>query len=75
MAKKATNDTYRKEISEEIKNKTSLKHLALQENPLDEPHPIYNHIGSDPDEIEKAAIKVRLLIGTYTLQANKQTQV
>ena len=34
MVKKATNDSYRKEISEEIKNKTSLKHLALQENPL-----------------------------------------
>ena len=71
MVKKATNDSYRKEIGEEIKNKTSLKHLALQENPLDEPHPIYKHTGSDPYEIEKAAIKVRLLTGTYTLQANK----
>ena len=71
MVKKATNDSYRKEISEEIKNKTSLKHLALQENPLDEPHPIYKHTGSDPYEIERAAIKVRLLTGTYTLQANK----
>ena len=71
MVKKATHDTYRKKISEEIKNKTSLKHLAQQENPLDAPHPIYQHSGSDPYEIEKATIKVRLLTGTYTLQANK----
>ena len=75
MVTKATNDTYCKEISEEINNKTSLKHLALQENPLDESHPIYKHTCSEPYEIEKAAIKVRLLTDTYTLQANKHKTV
>ena len=71
MVKKATNISYRMEVFEELKNKTSLKYLALQENPLDEPHPLYKYTGSDPYEIEKAAIKARLLTGTYTLQANK----
>ena len=71
MMKKATNISYRKEVSEELNNKTSLKYLALQENPLDEPHPLYKYTGSNPYEIEKAAIKTRLLTGTYTLQANK----
>ena len=71
MVKKATNTSYRKEVSEELKNTTSLKYLALQENPLDEPHSLYKYTGSDPYEIEKASIKARLLTGTYTLQANK----
>ena len=71
MVKEATNNKYRKEISEELTNKSSLRYLALQEHPLDEPHPLYKHLGPDPHEIEKAAIKARLLTGTYTLQANR----
>ena len=43
----------------------------LQKHPLDEPHPIYKYTGSDPHEIDKAAIKARILTGTYTLQSNR----
>ena len=71
MIKDATNKFYRKNILEEMESKTTLKYLAIQENPLDEPHPIYKYIGPDPHDVEKAAIKARLLTGTYTLQTDK----
>ena len=71
MVKDATNAIYRNEITEDIKNKSSLRFLVIQENPLDEPHLIYKYVGSNPHEVEKAAIKARLLTGTYTLQANR----
>ena len=71
MVKEATNNTYRKDVTEEMKNKTSLRYMAVQKHPLDEPHPLYKHTGSNPHEIEKAAIKARILTGTYTLQANR----
>ena len=71
MVKEATNTTYRKEIMEDIKNKSSLKFLEIQQHPLDDPHLIYRYVGSNPHEVEKAAIKARLLTGTYTLQANR----
>ena len=71
MLKEVTNTTYRKEVIEEMKNKTSLRYMAVQKNPLDEPHPLYKHTGSNPHDIEKAAIKARILTGTYTLQANR----
>ena len=71
MVREATNTTYRKKIMEEQKSKNSLRYLMLQKHPLDEPHPIYRYTGSNPHEINKAAIKARILTGTYTLQANK----
>ena len=71
MVREATNTTYRNNLMEEQKSKTSLRYLTLQQHPMDEPHPIYKYTGSDPHEIEKAAIKARILTGTYTLQANR----
>ncbi|KAK3088117.1 hypothetical protein FSP39_014918 [Pinctada imbricata] len=71
MVKEATNKYYKNNITEELKRKSTLKHLSVQENPLDEPHAIYKYVGSNPHEAEKAAIKPRLLTGTYTLQANR----
>ena len=71
MVKDATNATYRNEITEDIKNKSSFRFLVIQGNPLDEPHLIYKYVGSNPHEVEKAAIKARLLTGTHTLQANR----
>ena len=38
MVKDATNAIYRKEITEDIKNKSSFRFLVIQENQLDEPH-------------------------------------
>ena len=32
---------------------------------------IYNYVGSNPNEVEKASIKARLLTGTYTLKVNR----
>ena len=71
MVKEATNKWYQDEVTEDIKNKSSLRFLTIQQNPLDEPHQIYKHLGSNPHEVDKAAIKARLLTGTYTLQANR----
>ena len=71
MVREATNTKYRKEVMEEMKTKSSLRYLSIQEHPLDEPHQIYRTIGSSPHEVEKAAIKTRLLTGCYTLQAHK----
>ena len=71
MVKEATNKRYYQEMTEEIKSKTSLRFLEIQQNPLDEPHRIYKYVGTNPHDVEKAAIKARLLTGTYTLQANR----
>ena len=71
MVNEATNKWYQDEVTEDIKNKSSLRFLTIQQNPLDEPHQIYKHLGSNPHEVDKAAIKARLLTGTYTLQANR----
>ena len=54
MVKEATNNTYRKDVIEVMKNKTSLRYMAVQKHPLDEPHPLYKHTGSNPHEIEKS---------------------
>ena len=71
IVKEATNTKYRKEVMEELKTKTSLRYLSIQEHPLDEPHQVYRTLGSSPHDVEKAAIKARLLTGCYTLQAQK----
>ena len=55
MVKEATNTKYRKEVMEELKTKTSLRYLSIQEHPLDEPHQVYRTIGSSPHDVEKAA--------------------
>ena len=44
--------------------------MAIQKHPLDEPHSLYKLSGSNPIEIEKAAINARILTRKYTLQAN-----
>ena len=34
-------------------------------------HPVWKTVRNSPKDIEKAAIKARILTGTYTLQANR----
>ena len=51
--------------------KTSLKHLNIKACRIGTPHHIWSTLPPDCREVEKAAIKARLITGTYVLQYNQ----
>ena len=58
-------------LQEEASEKSSLKYLQIHQCDLSRPHPVWLHSADHPRQAERARIKVRLLTGCYTLQANR----
>lgn len=56
---------------EEKLEKSTLKHLNIQQCPLGTPHQVWKTIQHNSIEVKKAETKVRLLTGTYMLQEKK----
>jgi hypothetical protein len=54
--------------------KTSLKYLTIQENPTRNTHAIWKTTKLNPRSVAKTSVKVKILPGNYTLQANNYNQ-
>lgn len=67
----AINSYWNEELRKDATNKTSLKYLNTENLEIGSPHPVWYTLSVDPREIEMAAVKARLLTGTYLLQANR----
>ena len=52
-------------------SKTSLNMMSVSQLKIGVCHPVWKTVRNNPKDVEKAAIKARILTGTYTLQANR----
>jgi len=57
--------------SNEKASKPSMRFLTIPDKPLNRPHHLWASLGTNPAQVKEAMVKVRLLTGTYTLQANR----
>lgn len=67
----AFNAFFHEKWTAEAKQKSSLRYLHISERPFDGKHPVWASACTDAREIKKACVKVRLMTGSYTLQANR----
>jgi len=67
----AVNKHLKEKWTKDVEAKPSLRYLSIQDHPTPTPHPLWATVGSKPRHIKEATVKVRVLTGTYTLQANK----
>ena len=56
--------------TDEISTKSSLKYLNCDILSVGNPHPVWASVRSNIKDRRRAELKVKLLTGTYTLQAN-----
>jgi hypothetical protein len=55
----------------EKENKSSLKSISTTLCQFGKPHSTWSFVRDNPSDVQKAAIKTRILTGCYTLQANR----
>ena len=67
----AVNALWNQEAKECASSKSSLKYLNIDSLEIGVVHPVWSSLTGNPREIERAAVKARLLTGTYVLQANR----
>jgi len=67
----AVNQYWASKWSEEKASKPSMRYLTIPEKPLNNPHQLWSSINTNPRQVKEAMVKVRMLTGTYTLQANR----
>jgi len=60
-----------KHILGEKENKSSLKSISTTLCQFGKPHSTWSFVRDNPSDVQKAAIKTRILTGCYTLQANR----
>ena len=60
-----------KRMVENKSSKSSLAMMSVSQLQIGVCHPVWKTVRNSPKDIEKAAIKARILTGTYTLQANR----
>jgi hypothetical protein len=63
---------WKNEWEVEKQGKSSLKYLTIQENPTRNTHTIWKTTKLNPRSVAKTSVKVKILTGNYTLQANRQ---
>ena len=67
----AVNALWNQEAKECALPKSSLKYLNIDSLEIGVVHPVWSTLTGNPREIERVAVKARLLTGTYVLQANR----
>ena len=67
----AFNSHWKDYCYEEKVEKSSLKYLQIQENPLKYAHNIWRSIGHNIQDVKAGEIKARLITQTYMLQAKR----
>ncbi|CAC5411097.1 unnamed protein product [Mytilus coruscus] len=55
----------------ECNTKSTLKHLSLQKDPVNNPHNIWKCVRNNQYDIKKAELKLKLVTGTYMLQSTR----
>ena len=70
IVKKAVFEYWKKQIEVEATEKTSLKYMNIHFSKS--PHIIWSTTSHDVRDVRRANIKVRMLTGTYILQANRK---
>ena len=71
-ANKEIDKYWKNEWEVEKQGKSSLKYLTIQENPTRNTHTIWKTTKLNPRSVAKTSVKVKILTGNYTLQANRQ---
>jgi hypothetical protein len=71
MIDKNINQYWMKHILGEKENKSSLKVMSKTLCQFGKPHSTWSFVRDNPTDVQKAAIKTRILTGCYTLQANR----
>ena len=69
--KRAIAAHWRDQLVNDARGKTTLIYVQLDGQKFDKPHPIWSCIDFIPAETRKAAVKARLLTGTYILQSTR----
>jgi hypothetical protein len=60
-----------KTLKREASHKITLRHLNIEACSLGKPHPVWSTLGTDSREVKKASIKVKVMVGQYSLQTAK----
>ena len=71
MIDKNINQYWMKHILGEKENKSSLKFMSKTLCQFGKQHSTWSFVRDNPTDVQKAAIKTRILTGCYTLQANR----
>ncbi|VDI37216.1 Hypothetical predicted protein [Mytilus galloprovincialis] len=71
LVKSTVNSYWEQKLKLEAKTKSSLKFIDIDRLSIGKTHLIWNSAGSDTFVITKASVKCRMLLGVYTLQANR----
>ena len=71
MLKESVNLYVEKKWKEEIKEKRSLKYLNPDSLKVGQTHHVYSTVRPNKEDNKRSELKVKLLLGTYTLQSNK----
>ncbi|CAC5407004.1 unnamed protein product [Mytilus coruscus] len=70
-AEKAINEYWSSIWTEEYNTKSTLKHLSLQNDPVNNPHNIWKCVRNNQYDIKKAELKCKLVTGNYMLRGTK----
>ncbi|CAC5390934.1 unnamed protein product [Mytilus coruscus] len=71
LVKSTVNSFWEQKLKLEAKTKSSLKFIDIDRLSIGKTHLIWSSAGSDTFAITKASVKCRMLLGVYTLQANR----
>jgi hypothetical protein len=71
MVERAIHKLTTEEMIKTASTKTSLKYLNYNWYEVGKPHPIWATVENDTKDVERAGVKVRLVAGTYKLQADR----
>ena len=71
LVKNTVNRYWNLKLQDDARQKSSLKFLDIDSLKVGKTHLLWENAGSDPMAVTKATIKCRMLLGVYTLQANR----
>ncbi|CAC5359503.1 unnamed protein product [Mytilus coruscus] len=71
LVKSTVNSFWEQKLKLEAKTKSSLKFIDIDRLSIGKTHLIWSSAGSDTFTITKASVNCRMLLGVYTLQANR----
>ena len=71
VTKSAVYSHWEKRLKEEAATKSSLQYLHLPSCSIGTPHPVYQHLPTDPLQVVMASVKTKLMTSRYPLSATK----
>ena len=71
QVKAATQKYWTEKLIQEARKRSSLKYLDLGNCKIGRPHPLWDSTTPLPRDVTRAAVKAKLITGTYTLQCHR----